>query len=104
VGLHMRAAAGGVDDDRVHLRPLEDLDGALGEVDGERVLAGVGVERAAARLLARGDYLGAVPREHARGGAILRAEGDLLDAAREHARPRWLLARGGRALVQRRAL
>ena len=53
--------------------------------EGERgrVLARVGVERAAAGLRARRQHLDAVPREHARGGAVLRAEGHLLDAAGE---------------------
>src|SRR5215467_12431082 len=62
------------------------------------------MKRATARLLARGDHLGAVSREHASGGAVLRAEGDLLDAARKHAHTRALLALSGRELGQRRAL
>src|SRR5215472_16101626 len=62
------------------------------------------MERATARLLARGDHLGAVSREHASGRAVLRAEGDLLDAARKHAHTRALLALSGRELGQRRAL
>ena len=84
VGLHVGAAARRVHHDRVHVRRLEHLDRALGEGDGEIVLARVGMERTAAGLRARRHDLRAVSREHAGRGPVLRAESDLLDAAGEH--------------------
>ena len=71
VGLHVGSAPRRVDDDAVHLRGLEDLDGALGERDGEIVLARMRVERATTCLLRRRHDLRAVLCQHARRRAVL---------------------------------
>ena len=104
VGLHVGAAARGVHDDPLDPRGLEGLDGPLREVERGRVLAGVGVQRAAAGLRARRQHLDAVLREHARGGSVLRAEGHLLDAAGQEPDGGALGPLGGGALGQRRAV
>ncbi len=85
VRLHVRAAARRVHHHVLHARILERRDGAPGEGERGRVLARVRVERSAASLGTRSHDLEPVAGQHPRGGAVVRAEDRLLDAAGEQA-------------------
>ena len=76
-----RAAAGGVDDDRVDVRAFERGDQAAGKAARLVVEAGVQRQRAAATLAARRQHLAAFGREHANGRLVDVAEEHALDAA-----------------------
>ena len=83
--LHGRAAAGGVDDDRVHLGGFKDGDHAAGEASGLIFQARVDHESAAAWLGARDNHLAAFRGEDADGRLVDVLEEDLLNTAGEHA-------------------
>ena len=83
VFLERRAAAGGVGDDGVEV-----VDGECGKIRAREVArhvanAGVIGKRAAADLSGGNDDFASVGLQHADGGAVEFAEGDLRDTARE---------------------
>ena len=100
VVLHRRAAAGGVDHDRVVA--LERLDRLLRQRAGLVVHTGVQRQRAAAARQARRVHLKALRGEHADGGLVDRAEEHALDAALQEGHRAALLADGVVVLGQAR--
>ena len=87
VRLHVGAAPGGVDHDRLHVSGLERGNRGAGERAGSLGLAGVRVERAAAALGPRHPHLEPLPREAADRGLVVRAEHRVLHAALEEPDP-----------------
>ena len=92
VVLEHRAAAGGVDDDRVELVGVEGREVPPGEGQGGLLDPRVVMDRAAADLPARDDDLAAVLLEHARRGGVGLGVQGVGHAAEEQRNPRPLRA------------
>ena len=83
VALELRAAAGGVDDDRVDVRLVERGDVAARQRSSVLALAGMRVQRAAARLCRRVDDRNALSRQDAGSRGVHIAVRDAHDAAEQ---------------------
>src|SRR5579884_961621 len=80
-----RATASRIDDDGIQVIGLEHVDVVTCQPAPALGLAAVDVERAAATLLGRSDYLAAIRRQHTHGGFIDIVEKLIHDAATDHA-------------------
>ena len=85
VGLERRAAASGVDYDRVNRGSLETLDQSSCPLFGALVITGMQFERSAAALVARSHNLAALGRENPVRGSVHAGEEHPLHAAGDHA-------------------
>ena len=101
--LQVRPAAGRVDDDALGACTAEAVGEATRPLVPFLAPAGMEVQRAAALLVARGEHLAALGREHARGRRVHLAEEHALDAAEQEADAGAALALGRRELGRRRA-
>src|SRR5438552_32543 len=81
---HRRAAAGGVDDDRVDVGFQKDIDVVPRHLLGGGALAVVNIQRAAADLVFRQYDIAAVASQHAHGGFIDIAEQQRHDTTVQH--------------------
>src|ERR1017187_6032008 len=84
VFLHGRSAAGGIDNNSVHLRSLEDRDHLPGQFGSFVFQSGVNHQRATAGLFARNHNLAAFRGQHARSSRVHVRKEDLLHAPTQH--------------------